>query len=63
MRQVGAINYVTGYLGTSLNDADNCVAHRAAVGRFRRAHGFLVIPTGILSDVLLSEFPKRMHHG
>ena len=63
MRQVGAINYVTGYPATGLNDADNCVAHRVAVGRFRRTHCFLVVPTGILSDVLLSEFPKSLHHG
>jgi len=30
---------------------------------FGGAHCFLVVPTGILSDVLLSEFPKRLHHG
>jgi hypothetical protein len=35
MRRLGAITYVTGYPATGFNDADNCVAHRVTVGRFR----------------------------
>jgi hypothetical protein len=60
---LGAINYVTAYAATDLNDADNCVAHRVAVDRFRRSHCFLVVSTGILGDVLLSEVLKSLHHG
>jgi hypothetical protein len=63
MRQVGRNQLRYRLPETRLNDADNCVAHRVAVGRFRRTHGFLVVPTGILSDVLLSELPKSLHYG
>jgi hypothetical protein len=61
--RLAVINDLLGYPATGLNAADNCVAHRVAVSRCRRTHRFLAVLIDILSDVLLSEPPKSLHHG